>query len=41
MRIIALTDGDDTESKAGVEKATKIILKNDIVLDAFAVNDKC
>lgn len=41
LRIIALTDGEDTGSKHSVEVTTKILIENKIVIDSFAVGANC
>ena len=41
LRIIALTDGEDTGSKHSIEETTRILLKNNIVIDSFAVGANC
>ena len=41
LRILALTDGEDTCSKYSVFDATKAVLMNDIVMDSFAVGANC
>jgi len=41
LRIIALTDGEDTGSKHSVEQTTGILSQNNIVIDSFAVGANC
>lgn len=41
MRILALTDGEDTCSKYSVFDATKAVITNDIIMDSFAVGTNC
>ena len=41
LRIIALTDGQDTGSKHSIDETTKILTKNKIVIDSFAVGANC
>lgn len=41
LRILALTDGEDTCSKNSVFDATKAVVTNDIIMDSFAVGTNC
>lgn len=41
LRIVALTDGEDTGSKHSVEETTKLLVENKIVIDSFAVGANC
>ncbi len=41
MRIIALTDGEDNNSKISPIKLALKLIKNKIVLDSFVVGKKC
>jgi ubiquitin-conjugating enzyme E2 D/E len=41
LRILALTDGEDTCSKYSVFDATKAVITNDIIMDSFAVGTNC
>ena len=41
LRILALTDGEDTGSKHSVEEATRLVAENGIIVDSFAVGANC
>lgn len=41
LRILALTDGEDTCSINSVFDATKAVVANDIIMDSFAVGTNC
>jgi hypothetical protein len=41
LRIVALTDGEDTGSKHSVEQTTCILIESKIVIDSFAVGPSC
>lgn len=41
LRILALTDGEDTGSKTSVEEATRLVVENNIIIDSFAVGAHC
>ena len=41
LRIVALTDGEDTGSNHTAEETAKLVFNNKIVVDSFAVGDKC
>jgi ubiquitin-conjugating enzyme E2 D/E len=41
LRIIALTDGEDTGSKASIEQTATALIENNIVIDSFAVGTNC
>lgn len=41
LRIIALTDGEDTGSKASIEETAAALVENKIVIDSFAVGTNC
>lgn len=41
LRIMALTDGEDTSSKNTIFDAAKAVVQNDIIMDSFAVGTAC
>jgi hypothetical protein len=41
LRIVALTDGEDTGSQHSIEQTTNILVKNNITIDSFAVGANC
>lgn len=41
LRIMALTDGEDTCSKNSIFDAAKSVVTNDIIMDSFAVGANC
>ncbi len=41
LRIVALTDGEDTGSKHSVEETTRLLIESKIVIDSFAVGANC
>ncbi len=41
LRILALTDGEDTGSANSIFQATKAVVTNDIIIDSFAVGANC
>lgn len=41
LRIMALTDGEDTCSKNSIFDAAKSVVVNDIIMDSFAVGTNC
>ena len=41
LRIIALTDGEDTQSISKPETLVRDIILNDIIVDAFVVGTNC
>ena len=41
LRIVALTDGEDTGSVHSIEATTNLLIKHNIVIDSFAVGANC
>ena len=41
LRIVALTDGEDTGSINSIEVTTQLLIKHNIVIDSFAVGANC
>lgn len=41
LRIVALTDGEDSGSKHSVEETTRLLIGSKIVIDSFAVGANC
>ena len=41
LRILALTDGEDTGSHTSIEKAATKVIHNNIVIDSFVVGSNC
>ena len=41
LRIVALTDGEDTGSAHSIQDTTKMLIENDITIDSFAVGANC
>lgn len=41
LRIVALTDGEDTGSKHSIEETTRLVIENNITIDSFAVGAQC
>jgi len=41
LRIVALTDGEDTGSHHSIELTTNILVKSNITIDSFAVGANC
>ena len=37
LRILALTDGEDTGSKHTIEQTTELVTENQIIIDSFAI----
>ena len=41
MRILALTDGEDTASSYSSFDAAKAVIENNVIMDSFAVGANC
>jgi ubiquitin-conjugating enzyme E2 D/E len=41
LRIIALTDGEDTGSRSSIEETSKELVEQGIIIDSFAVGANC
>ena len=41
LRILALTDGQDTGSIHSIDQTTKLVIENNIIIDSFAVGANC